>query len=55
LKIDVEGLETAILDSLSLENLKKIHRIYAETNYSSNLPGFKKEQYGEVVRFYKAI
>ena len=55
LKIDVEGLETAILDSLSVENLKKIHRIYAETNYSSNLPGFKKEQYGEVVRFYKAI
>ena len=55
LKIDVEGLETAILDSLSVENLKKINRIYAETNYSSNLPGFKKEQYGEVVRFYKAI
>ena len=55
LKIDVEGLETEILDSLSIENLKKIHRIYAETNYSSNLPGFKKEQYGGVVRFYKTI
>ena len=55
LKIDVEGLETAILDSLSVENLKKINRIYAETNYSSNLPGFIKEQYGGVVRFYKAI
>ena len=55
LKIDVEGLETAILDSLSIENLKKIHRIYAETNYSSNLPGFKKEQYGGVVRFHKTL
>ena len=55
LKIDVEGLEMAILDSLSAENLKKIHRIYAETNYSSNLPGFKKEQYGGGVRFYKTI
>ena len=55
LKIDVEGLETAILDSLSLENLGKIHRIYAEANYPNNLPGFKKEQYGGVVRFYKAI
>ena len=55
LKIDVEGLEDAILDSLSVESLKKIHRIYAETNYPRNLPGFKKEQYGEVVRFHKAF
>ena len=55
LKIDVEGLEAAILDSLSGESLKKIHRIYAEANYPNNLPGFKKEQYGGVVRFYKAI
>ena len=55
LKIDVEGLEMAILGSLSVENLEKIHRIYAETNCSSNLPGFKKEQYGGVVRFYKTI
>ena len=39
----------------SLENLEKIHRIYAEANYPNNLPGFKKEQYGGVVRFYKAI
>ena len=55
LKIDVEGLETAILDSLSLENLKKIHKIYAETDYPNNLPGFKKEQYGGVVRFHKTL
>ncbi|MBC8283372.1 MAG: FkbM family methyltransferase [Nitrospinae bacterium] len=53
LKIDVEGLETAIIESLSLENLKKIDRIYAETIYTKNLPGFEKEQYGEVVRFRK--
>ena len=55
LKIDVEGLETAIIDSLSAESLKKIHRIYAETKYPGDLPGFKKEQYGEVVRFQKAF
>lgn len=54
LKIDVEGLETAIIENLSLESLKKIDRIYAETKYPKNLPGFEKEQYGEVVRFYKS-
>jgi len=54
LKIDVEGLETAIIESLSSDSLKKIDRIYAETIYPGNLPGFKKEQYGEVVRFRKA-
>lgn len=53
LKIDVEGLETTIIESLSPESLKKIDRIYAETIYPGNLPGFKKEQYGEVVRFVK--
>jgi FkbM family methyltransferase len=51
LKIDVEGLETAIIKSLSPENLKKINRIYAETIYLEDLPGFSKIQYGEVVQF----
>lgn len=55
LKIDVEGLETEIIASLSLENLKKIDRIYAETPCAKKLPGFKKEQYGEVVRFRKSL
>ena len=53
LKIDVEGLEAAILQSLSFDSLKKIDRIYAETIYPESLPGFEKEQYGEVVRFRK--
>ena len=55
LKIDVEGLEAAIIKSLSSNSLKKIDRIYAETVYSGNLPGFEKEQYGEVVRFRKTL
>ena len=55
LKIDVEGLETAIIQSLSTDNLENINRIYAETNYSGCLRGFDKEQYGEIVRFCKAL
>ncbi len=51
LKIDVEGLETALLENLSPDSLKKIDHIYAETIYDKNLPGFEKEQYGDVVRF----
>lgn len=55
LKIDVEGLETEIIKSLSLENLKKINSLYAETIYGESLSGFNKEQYGEVVRFRKSL
>ena len=55
IKIDVEGLETAILKSMSPENLKNINNIYAETIYSECLPGFDKEQYGGVVRFRKTL
>ena len=55
LKIDVEGLETAILKSMSPENLRNINNIYAETIYSECLLGFNKEQYGEVVRFRKTL
>jgi hypothetical protein len=46
-------LETAIIESLSPEHLKNIDRIYAETVYPGHLPGFDKEQYGEIVRFSK--
>ena len=55
LKIDVEGLEVAIIQSLSSDSLKRIDRIYAETIYPENLPGFQKEQYGGIVRFSKAL
>ncbi|GIS85348.1 MAG: hypothetical protein CM1200mP16_16480 [Nitrospina sp.] len=37
LKIDVEGLEAAIIKSLSFNSLKNIDRIYAETRYPKNL------------------
>jgi FkbM family methyltransferase len=55
LKIDVEGLENAIIKSMSHENLKNINNIYAETIYSECFPGFNKEQYGKVVRFRKTF
>ena len=55
LKIDVEGLEAAIIKSLSSDSLKKIDKIYAETIYPESLPGFEKEQYGEIVRFRKTL
>lgn len=53
LKIDVEGLETAIIKSLSSENLEKISRIYAETIFTEDLPGFNKVQYGSIVQFLR--
>ena len=55
MKIDVEGLETALIENLSPDSLKKIDHIYAETIYNKNLPGFEKEQYGDVVRFRKTF
>lgn len=55
LKIDVEGLETDIIESLSPDSLKMINRIFAETNYPEALPGFEKEQYGGVVRFRNTL
>ncbi|MFQ5449658.1 MAG: FkbM family methyltransferase [Nitrospinaceae bacterium] len=53
LKIDVEGLENDIINDLEIDLFDGIDRIYAETHFEGELPGFKKEQYGEIVRFYK--
>jgi hypothetical protein len=53
LKIDIEGLETAIIKNLLAEDLEKIDRIYAETIFTENLPGFNKVQYGAVVQFLR--
>ena len=55
LKIDVEGLEEDIINNLDPHLLKKIDRIYAETEteFECDLPGFKKEQYGAIARFIK--
>jgi len=54
LKIDVEGLENDILSALPPEILDKIDRIYAETESAPVLPGFKKEQYGAISRYYNS-
>jgi len=55
LKIDVEGLEEDIINNLDPQLLKKIDRIYAETEteFEGDLPGFKKEQYGAIAQFIK--
>ncbi len=55
LKIDVEGLEEDIINNLEPHLLKKIDRIYAETEteFEGDLPGFKKEQYGAIAQFFK--
>ena len=55
LKIDIEGLEEDVLNNLELHLLKKIDRIYAETEtaFEGDLPGFKKEQYGAIAQFFK--
>ena len=52
-KIDVEGYENKILGTLKEEALARIERIYAETNNSQNLPGFSRERYGGVIRYYR--
>jgi FkbM family methyltransferase len=55
LKIDIEGLEEAVVNNLEPHLLKKIDRVYAETEteFKGDLPGFKKEQYGAIARFFK--
>ena len=55
LKIDIEGLEEDVINNLTPQLLKKIDRIYAETEteFQGDLPGFKKEQYGAIARFFK--
>lgn len=53
LKIDIEGLEEEILNNLAPPLLKKIDRIYAETEFKGDLPGFRKQQYGAIARFFK--
>ena len=56
LKIDIEGLEEEVINNLELSLLKKIDRIYAETGteFQGDLPGFRKEQYGAIARFFKS-
>ncbi len=55
LKIDIEGLEEDVINNLPPELLKKIDRIYAETEteFKGDLPGFKKAQYGAIAQFFK--
>ena len=51
LKIDVEGIEEELLQSLNPELLKNILHIYVETNWNGELTGFKKNFYGGIARF----
>jgi FkbM family methyltransferase len=55
LKIDIEGLEEEVINNLEPHLLKKIDRIYAETEteFKGDIPGFKKEQYGAIAQFFK--
>ena len=53
LKIDVEGLEEDIINNLESHLLKKIDRIFAETEFEGDLPGFDKKQYGAIAQFFK--
>jgi FkbM family methyltransferase len=52
LKIDIEGLEEAVIKNLSPELLKHIAQIEAETGmFDYQIPGFRKTQYGSIVRY----
>ena len=53
LKIDVEGLEEDIINNLEPHLLKKIDRIFAETEFEGDLPAFDKKQYGAIAQFFK--
>ena len=52
-KIDVEGYENKILDSIKRENLSRIDRIYAETKDDQEILGFSSESYGGLTRYYR--
>ena len=52
-KIDVEGYENKILNSITGENLSRIDRIYAETTDSQEILGFSSESYGGLTRYYR--
>lgn len=53
LKLDVEWMEEALLAALTPESLDRLDRIYAETDFSGDLPGFRRTRYGAVVRFHR--
>jgi len=52
-KIDVEGYENKILNSITSEVLSRIDRIYAETEDSQEILGFFSESYGGLTRYYR--
>lgn len=54
LKIDVEGMEGEILRNLTDKILRNTAVICAETfGFEGDLPGFNKQQYGAITRFYR--
>ena len=52
-KIDVEGYENKILSHLRTDILLRIGRIYAEIEDDNEIPGFLRERYGGIVRYYR--
>ena len=52
-KIDVEGYENKVLNSITRENLSRIDRIYAETTDGQEILGFSSESYGGLTRYYR--
>lgn len=53
LKLDVEWMEEALLGALTPASMDRIDRIYAETDFPGDLPGFRRTRYGAVVRFQR--
>ncbi|QPJ65812.1 MAG: FkbM family methyltransferase [Candidatus Nitrohelix vancouverensis] len=53
LKIDVEGLEDALLERLTPEQLSRIDSICAETDAGPAIDGFRQTRYGAIARYSK--
>jgi hypothetical protein len=51
LKLDVEWMEDELIQALTPASLSHLGRIYAETDFAGDLPGFRRTSYGGVVRF----
>ena len=53
LKLDVEWLEEELIRALTPQSLARIHRIYAESEFSDDLAGYRRSRYGSIVRFIR--
>lgn len=55
LKIDIEGMEERVLNSIDKEILKKVGTIYVETETALTLDGFQAVSYGKIQKFKNLI